>query len=300
MKKILIGFLILTIAVLITASLFAFTSVSAKSDNVCPEGDGWVKIEAQDPNLVTYNAGSGIITEICIKGGQAGNNEGGYKEFFTSDGWYQVNGVNCVGAFGIGTEHGEARRNSEISGNICSGISHASFLITPEPTTETPEPTTETPEPTTETPEPTTETPEPTTETPEPTTETPEPTTETPEPTTETPEPTTETPEPTTETPEPTTETPEPTTETPEPTTETPEPTTETPEPTTETPEPTTETPEPTTETPNPTEPPIQPGPDLGVGEWLPFIGAALSLLILGGFMGYLQAAKGKLPKKFF
>jgi hypothetical protein len=288
------GFLIFVSTVLITALMFAFASVSAQSDNVCPEGDGWVKVEAQDPNLVTYNADSGIITEVCIKGGQTGNNEGGYKEFFTTDGWFQVNGINCVGAFGIGTEYGEAQRNSEISGNICSGISHASFLIK-----ETPEPTTETPEPTTETPEPTTETPEPTTETPEPTTETPEPTTETPEPTTETPEPTTETPEPTTETPKPTTETPEPTTETPEPTTETPEPTTETPEPTTETPEPTTETPEPTTETPNPTEPPIQPGPDLGVGEWVPFIGAGLGLLILGGFMGYLQA-KGKLPKKFF
>jgi hypothetical protein len=136
-----------------------------------------------------------------------------------------------------------------------------------------------------------------TVETPEPTTETPEPTTETPEPTTETPEPTTETPEPTTETPEPTTETPEPTTETPEPTTETPEPTTETPEPTTETPEPTTETPEPTTETPAPTEQPIQPDPDLGVGDWIPFIGGGTVLLALGWFLKDLHS-RGKLPLK--
>jgi hypothetical protein len=122
-------------------------------------------------------------------------------------------------------------------------------------------------------------------------------TVETPEPTTETPEPTTETPEPTTETPEPTTETPEPTTETPEPTTETPEPTTETPEPTTETPEPTTETPEPTTETPAPTEQPIQPDPDLGVGDWIPFIGGGTVLLALGWFLKDLHS-RGKLPLK--
>lgn len=112
------------------------------SDNTCEgieldEWDGtstgWVKLEVPEDgttNLVTHDFGSNFtVAKICIKGGNS-QRPNGYRETFESDGWLQKNDLNCVGAEGIGTSVGTAKRNDELSNDSgCADISHASFKL---------------------------------------------------------------------------------------------------------------------------------------------------------------------------
>jgi uncharacterized repeat protein (TIGR01451 family) len=118
--------------------------VQAAASNVCPnEKDGWT--EHFGPNIdgdVEYDAPPGyIVDSVCIKGGSEGSSPNGYLETFSEDGWYEVtymtNGnpqtrtevsKNCVGASGIGSATANAM-HGDAPGNVCGGISHASFKL---------------------------------------------------------------------------------------------------------------------------------------------------------------------------
>jgi uncharacterized repeat protein (TIGR01451 family) len=94
--------------------------------NVCPDGEDWEKIDDEGPQ--DYSAPTGYtVVEVCIKGG-GDNSPNVYLEYFTSDGWYQAGGENCVGASGIGTANASSLYG-EASGEVCAEISHSSFKI---------------------------------------------------------------------------------------------------------------------------------------------------------------------------
>ena len=152
MKKVIsvIGILTMTLGLVgiltitSTAPVVAVNVVNSAS-NVCPGGDGsidfdgWIKIEGTSPS---YTADEGfIIVAVCVKGGNE-NSPNNYKHTFTSDGWFQIKGENCVEASGIGTNSASATRNPDITGSVCANISHGSFKIGEEQPTQVPtEPT---------------------------------------------------------------------------------------------------------------------------------------------------------------
>ncbi len=128
------------------------------AQDVCPNEGDWHKVEAGNPNFLSYTAEEGyIITAICAKGGSE-NSQGGYLVYMEADGTYTVNGQVCLTFSGIGTQTGSVSRNTSLEGNVCSDLSHASFKVgetspTPEPPTPEP-PTPEPPTPEPPTPEP--------------------------------------------------------------------------------------------------------------------------------------------------
>ncbi len=148
------------------------TVVAQQNPQVCPNGEGWHKVEAGDSNFLSYSADEGyIVTAICAKGGNEEHSQGGYLITMETNGTYDVDGQVCLTFAGIGTGSGSVSRNTQLTGNICSELSHASFKVgqapPPDPTPEdpTPDPTPEdpTPDPTPEdpTPDPTPEDPTP-------------------------------------------------------------------------------------------------------------------------------------------
>jgi len=187
MKKILIGvFVILTLLI----GLFGPLGVKkVVAQDVCPNGDGWYKVEAGDPNFLSYTADEGrIIVAICANGGNEENSQGGYLVTMTENGVYTVEDNQvCLTFSGIGTQTGSVSRNTELEGKICSGLSHASFKVgelpDPTPTPPGPTPTPPGPTPTPPGPTPTPPGPTPTPPGPTPTPPGPEPTPPGPEPT---------------------------------------------------------------------------------------------------------------------
>jgi|GEM_PF-6085164 len=141
--------IIRSIAVILTITSAAFfnqlfinqieaqsASSSSEAQSVCPEGDGWVKIDSwsTDATSYTYTAPNpnNIISEICIKG----SNDIAY---FTTDGTQY-----CWIASGIGTNSATASEDvaNWQEGGVCHDISHASFKEIPAPSsTPTPTPT---------------------------------------------------------------------------------------------------------------------------------------------------------------
>ena len=129
----------------------AYTSTQSNAVNDVPPhfdcNGGKVGIDPLDDAHAEYDAGSDIITGVCIK---AGTMFGGEHAFFDAD----ATGIeSCYDIIGIGTSVVTVTRLGE--GRECQAISHidvlvTSFTPTPDPTpTPTPEPTpTPTPEPT--------------------------------------------------------------------------------------------------------------------------------------------------------
>ncbi len=97
---------------------------TAQSDNVCPEGSGWIKYDfsSDSQKEQSHNAGAGnIIDQVCIKGGEI-------KEFFTADGT-----KSCWQVIGINTQIATAKETwlGDDKGDDCKDISHVSFHVSP-------------------------------------------------------------------------------------------------------------------------------------------------------------------------
>ena len=163
-----VSLLLIVVGLLGFAKLNSRTNiVQGQSDNVCPEGNGWIKYDSWSDakQSQTHDAGTGnIISSVCVKGGEI-------KEIFIEDGI-----KSCWQVVGIGSqiasvsETWENEEDPELTpipsvtpkDSNCKDISHASFLVitdpglTPTPSvtpsvTLTPSPTpTNTPSPTDE------------------------------------------------------------------------------------------------------------------------------------------------------
>jgi len=98
---------ILLVVFVTLALLFGFIGPigvgKVSAQDVCPDGGDWVKVEAGDPNFLSYTADEGkIVVAICAKGGSE-NSQGGYLVYMEVDGTYTVNGQVCLTFSGIGT-----------------------------------------------------------------------------------------------------------------------------------------------------------------------------------------------------
>jgi hypothetical protein len=133
MKNSLKTLLFLLLLFIVWQSLNSATSTSNNNATppVCPEGNGWVKVEGTNPS---YIAPSGVIKRICVMGG-------GFRHYFKQDGttpYKQLEGPgqgqdevvsDCWGVTGISTNSGEAWKNDKHSEGFCPDISHASFKV---------------------------------------------------------------------------------------------------------------------------------------------------------------------------
>src|SRR3989344_2526720 len=132
-KKFLALFMLLPLVGAVLSIYSPVQNVGAVSDNVCPEGNGWVKDnwgEGESSN--EYTATQGTIDQVCIKGGQR-------KEFYTNDG--------VDDCWGVDFKNGDTK--VRIYESHCDGagrgepdISHISYHVVPNLTpTPTPTPT---------------------------------------------------------------------------------------------------------------------------------------------------------------
>ncbi len=138
---------ILLVVFVVLALLFGFigpkgaeTVVAQGNSQVCPDGDGWHKVESGNPNFLSYTADEGyIVIETCAKGGSE-NSQGGYLIYMQENGTYNVGEQVCLTFAGIGTQTGSVSRNTELEGNICSELSNASFKVGEAPPPPPPPP----------------------------------------------------------------------------------------------------------------------------------------------------------------
>lgn len=140
MKKIIASFFAI-IATLVIGLLFSFSTSSpvagAVAAQVCPDSNGWVKVEGNQSG--GYTAPSGFVVDaVCVKGGNDVSDNGYY---FTTP--PSSNTVTCekndhsgsITVNGVGTSN----ITYTIEGDGCAEISHASYhLVSTSITTITP------------------------------------------------------------------------------------------------------------------------------------------------------------------
>ena len=105
---------------------------------------GIVSISPDSGDLATYDAGTDIVTGVCIKSG-ANMFGGDHSQVFTQD---TANIASCYGITGIGTSNVTVQRTGTPS-STCQAISHIDVIVgTPTPTPTPTSAATPTPTPT--------------------------------------------------------------------------------------------------------------------------------------------------------